>query len=67
MRFKELTKAQQNRVRTEIAKAFMENGETLPMAAKCAEEVIKDLDEANRFYLVDYSLDEDGSDIRVEY
>lgn len=67
MKFAELTEAQRNKVFTEIVRAFMENGETFEDAMECAKQVIEDLDRDNRFYLEDYSPDEDGTDIRVEY
>ena len=63
MKFTELTKKQQKAVIAEVAKAFIENGETEADAIECAKEYVRDCD----FRLVDYSPDEDGSDIRVEY
>lgn len=65
MKFAELTKKQQNQVFTEIVKAFMEeNGETFKDAVECAKEYVANKDD---FTLVDYSMDEDGTDIRVEW
>lgn len=65
MRFTELSKAHQNQVMTEIVKRFMEeNGETFKDAAECAKAYVADKDD---FELVDYSPDEDGTDIRVEW
>lgn len=65
MKFKELTKEQQNKVFTEIVKAFVEeNGETFKDAVECAKEYVADKD---NFELVDYSPDDDGTDIRVEW
>ena len=65
MKFKELTTKQQNEVFTEIVKVYMEeNGETFNDAIECAKEYIADKDD---FELVDYSPDEDGTDIRVEW
>ena len=65
MKFAELTKEQQNKTFTEIVKRFMkENGETFKDAIECAKEYIIDKDD---FELVDYSPDEDGTDIRVEW
>lgn len=65
MKFKELTEQQQNKTFTKIVKEFMENGETFKDAIVCAKEYIKDID--GRFALVDYSPDEDGTDIRIEW
>ena len=65
MKFTELSKKQQNQVFTEIVKAFMnENGETFKDAAECAKAYVADKDD---FELVDYSPNEDGTDIRVEW
>jgi hypothetical protein len=43
----------------------MDNGEREAVAFECAKEYIEDID--GRFTLVDYSPDEDGTDIRVEW
>lgn len=67
MKFAELTEKQRNKVFTEIVRAFMENGETFEDAMVCAKQVIEDKDRDNIFTLVDYSPDEDGTDMRVEY
>lgn len=65
MKFTELTKSQQNKTFTEIVKRFMEeNGETFKDAVECAKEYVAD---KNDFELVDYSPDNDGTDIRVEW
>lgn len=65
MKFSELSKAQQNKTFTEIVKRFVEeNRETFKDAIECAKEYIADKDD---FELVDYSPDEDGTDIRVEW
>lgn len=65
MKFTKLTKSQQNEVFTEIVKWVMkENGETFKDAIESAKEYIADKDD---FELVDYSPDEDGTDIRVEW
>ncbi len=65
MKFAELTESQQKRVFKEIAQEFMDNGERQVVAFECAKEYIEDID--GRFTLVDYSPDEDGTDIRVEW
>lgn len=65
MKFKDLTKEQQNKTFTEIVKRFMqENGETFLNAIKCAKAYIQ---QKNDFEIVDYSPYEDGTDIRVEW
>ena len=65
MKFTKVTKSQQNEVFTEIVKWVMkENGETFKDAIESAKEYIADKDD---FELVDYSPDEDGTDIRVEW
>ena len=65
MKFAELTEQQQNKIFTAIVKEAMENGESFAEAIKVAKAYIKDID--GRFTLVDYSPDEDGTDIRVEW
>ena len=65
MKFAELTEQQQNKIFTSIVKEAMENGENFADAIKVAKEYIADID--GRFTLVDYSPDEDGTDIRVEW
>lgn len=71
MKYAELTKSQQNKVFTEIAKEYMQNGETFESAIKCTKAHIKGIDEYcngnGGFKLVDYSPYEDGTDIRVEW
>ena len=65
MKFTELTKSQQNEVFTKIVKWVMkENGETFKDAIKSTKVYIADKDD---FEFVDYSPDEDGTDIRVEW
>ena len=64
VKFEELTKKQQKKVFAEIVQAFIEeNGESKADAIECAKSYIID----NEFELVDYSPDEDGTDIRVEW
>lgn len=65
MKFTELTKKQQEKVFTEIMKWCMEeNRESFKDAIESAKSYVSDKDD---FELVDYSPDEDGSDIRVEW
>ena len=65
MKFTELTKKQQEKVFSEIVKWCMEeNGESFEDAIESVKSYVSDKDD---FELVDYSPDEDGSDIRVEW
>lgn len=63
VKFEELTEAQQKQVFKEIVKAYMDRGERQADAFECAKEYV----ENKEFELVDYSPDEDGTDIRVEW
>ena len=65
MKFAELSKQQQREVLEEIAKEFRNNGLAATEAVLQAKAYIEDID--GRFTIIDYSPDEDGSDLRVEW
>lgn len=63
VKFEELTKKQQKEVFAQIVQSYKDNGETETNATECAKDYIID----KEFKLVDYSFDEDGTDMRVEW